>query len=424
MKVKIKGIYSTAIANLLIKNGFEIVSSSERLISRLNIKESKGADTLIYNKEDLNGLVISGKSASKVVKVLLENLPNIFIQKKEIGAIYCGIIKRIDQRRKKIYIDIGLDKEGIVDLSQYWGILKEGEKVLVQIKKVDKNYYYLSTQLRMFGDNLILIRGGFSKISEFIKDEKERERLQELSKYAKEKDYNVLWKALAEGKSDEELKEEIAKLIEEENVLREKLKECNEAKKLREGNVIYFVEFSKEAKEKLDELRKEVTPTVKNHHVIKSAGYFELIEFADRLCGEFDEERVYSVMEGVLKDNLNSCRKYKVVIKRINGKEIEIVGKVIEMGEVIRLRSKKRGKRGYYIVTIDYNNNKVESAYYEKDEEIDKKEFLTTGIEIHPRFARTICVGIKSKNGLDIEAVKELHEEGLTNFNIGAIRNG
>jgi len=130
MKIKIRGIYSTALTHLLSEAGFNIVNPSKAVSERLNTKDAEGsADILIYDKEDLNGITINGYGAEQVVEKLRKHFSDIAVKKVEAGAIYAGKIKKIVNESKNIIVDIG-GEEGVLNLQNYWGFLREGERVL------------------------------------------------------------------------------------------------------------------------------------------------------------------------------------------------------------------------------------------------------------------------------------------------------
>jgi len=318
MGVKVRGIYSTAITKILHDNGIEVVNPSDLVRERMKIENKGKVDTLIYDKEDLDGIIIHGRESEKVLEVLKKELGILFVKKLETGDIYRGIIKRVDMKDREIIVDLG-GKEGLLSLRDYWGYLKEGQPVLVQVKGRNKDFFLLSSHLRLFGENMVLIKDGFTKPSKHIKDREEIERLLELSKEAKLKGWGVLWKALAEGKSDEELLEEMRELMEEEKRIKEEFEKGREPELLKKGFCIYFVDFPLEVKEKLDEVRAEVSPTIKGHHLLKSGGYMMLADFADKLVGEIGAEKLVEGIKQVFDQNVKEGNFFKIIRKKVGG---------------------------------------------------------------------------------------------------------
>ena len=224
--------------------GFNIVGSSDIINERFNmdINNDDSADILVYDKEDINGITVNGDGSEKVVDVLQKHFFDVSIKKIETGDIYCGKIKRIETKLKNIFVDLGKE-EGILSLQNYWGFLREGEKVLVQVKGVVRGVKLLSTQLRLFGNNLILIKDGFTKVSKHVASQQELNRLTGISRNIKIDGWGILWKAQAEGKSDAELTKEINGLIKEEKELKEKFNNLDEPQVLKKGSCTYFVDF-------------------------------------------------------------------------------------------------------------------------------------------------------------------------------------
>jgi protein associated with RNAse G/E len=76
-KVKVRGIYSTALSKLFIENGFKIVQPSVEIVRRLNLDPNEEEfDVEVRDRLDRNGVIVIGKNeaAMDVVRVLKENL--------------------------------------------------------------------------------------------------------------------------------------------------------------------------------------------------------------------------------------------------------------------------------------------------------------------------------------------------------------
>lgn len=178
VRVKVRGIYSTALTKFLTTNGFEIANPSDAINERFDMSSTTDtADVLVYDKADMNGVTINGVGAERLVGALQSYFFDTVVKKMEMGAIHRGKIKRIETKYNNIYVDLGNDEEGILNLYDYWGFLREGEKVLVQVKGAIRGVKLLSTKLRLFGDHIILIKDGFAKVSRHISDPAERQRL-------------------------------------------------------------------------------------------------------------------------------------------------------------------------------------------------------------------------------------------------------
>ncbi|MBC7091651.1 MAG: DUF402 domain-containing protein [Nitrososphaeria archaeon] len=77
VRVKVRGIYSTALTKLFIENGFKIVQPSIEIVRRLNLDQNEEEfDVEVRDRLDRNGVIVIGKNeaAKNIVKVLKENL--------------------------------------------------------------------------------------------------------------------------------------------------------------------------------------------------------------------------------------------------------------------------------------------------------------------------------------------------------------
>lgn len=403
MGVKIRGIYATALTKLLTDKKFNIVEPSDKINERFELDEiDQSAHTLIYDKDDLNGVTIHGSKAEDIVKLFRKELPDTVFWKMETGSIYCGKIESVDRENKMIFINIGKKKQGSLSLQNYWGMLKEGEKVLVQVKGESKDNFLLSTKLRLFGNNLILIKGGFTKVSKHIKNKTERDRLLSLSDDAKSKGWGVLWKVLAEKKSDDELKKEIENLIKEEENIKKSFEKSNDVALLKQGLCIYFIDFGKKSKEKLDEIRRKASSTVTGHHCLKSGGFSLLADVADNLVEKIDDKKLYKTIEKEIISTIKPGQFFCITQKKIGGRDIQARGIVLDVkNDLIKIKRhmKHTGKYDgldidiepddYCVSKVKYDTMFVQHEYYDSDEKLKGKYFsVCTPIEIFPESAR------------------------------------
>ncbi len=438
MNIKIRGIYSTALTQFLKEKGYDIVQPSESLSKRFGIKDNNFATTIIYDKEHLNGIVLSGANIEELTKLFMENFTDIAVKRMGMGEVYCGKIKRIDSKLGNIIVDLGNNKEGILTLQNYWGFLREGEKVLVQVKGKVKGKKILSAKLRLFGENAILIKDGFTKISGRIKSNEEKERLQKLSAELKKDGWGILWKSFAEGKSDEILKEEIKNLYKEEESIKEKFKRMDKAGIIKEGEKIFFIDFGAVSKNELDNLRKKVTTTIPGHHFLKSGNYSIVVDFAEAL-DNIDYNIISSKLNKVLlKNGPQPESYYEIMQKKIAGRDIIFRGIVKSASEdeiIIKRRLMAGGrfdglnteiKEGDYAITkLKPNEWVVEHSYFDKNNYLKGKYLnINTPVELYPKFARYIDleVDVIEKDGkrkvIDLDKLEEVTNKKMISKNL------
>jgi hypothetical protein len=414
MGIKIRGIYSTALTKILSDGGYDIALPLEEINHRMDLENNSKASTLIYDKEDMDGVILHGKESEEIIEALRKELGDFITKKVETGDIYRGIIKKVDMDSKEILVDIGKEKNGILSLREYWGFLREGQPILVQTKGKNRDHYLLSCHLRFFGENLVLIKGGFTKPSKHIKDKEEMRRLMDLSKDAKLNGWGILWKSLAEGKTNEVLKAEIDDLTKEEQNIKEVFEKGEKPEMLKEGFSIYFLDFPKDVKEKLDDIRNQLLPTVKGHHFLKAGGLTMLAELADRMVEEEGHKKVGKCVEDIFRNNMNKGNFYKIIHKKSGGDNIVMFGRIEEVGDEMKIyrRLRYRGELDgldtrisdgdYAITTIKQGSVFVKHEYFKKNNEPIGKYFsVNTPMEIYPKIARymDLEVDVVEKDG-------------------------
>ena len=406
MKVKVRGIYSTAISKLLLDEKIEVTQAAEAIKSALKIEDEGKPDVVIEDTETKEGVYLYGNDVEKIVEIMRSRLKMSIFYREEIGKIYCGIIKTTDQKAKSIIISLPNDEEGILDLKNFWGYVKPGSKILVQSKGTYDGKVMLSTQLRIFGDNIIIIKNGFTKMSRGIHSNEGKTKLYDIAKGLNLKEWGILWVQGAEDKDEEVLKKELDVLQKKESEINEKFNNCNEPSTLYEGMNKYFVLFDENDKNELDRIRKEVMPTIMNHHKLKSAGYTILTDFAENMLDKHSDEEINEKINQVLlrygpvKDKL-----YRLAFTRLNGTSFKIDGIVSDMeikdNEVQMLSIRTRNDWGEKTYTI-YK----EKEYVEILKNGEKEKMLIVKPEIFPKFAKIITFDIvarKEENEIKIQ---------------------
>ena len=87
MKVKVRGIYSTAITKLLLDEKIEVTQAAEAIKKALNIEDESKPDIIIEDTETKEGVYIYGNGSESVVELLKNRLKMSVFYKEEIGKI-------------------------------------------------------------------------------------------------------------------------------------------------------------------------------------------------------------------------------------------------------------------------------------------------------------------------------------------------
>lgn len=397
MKVKVRGIYSTAISKLLIDKGQEIVDAGKLISQRLGVS-SGSPDIEIRDLPSKEGIRIKGKGAKEIVKLLREALPNIVTLDKSKGKIYVSIVKGMDENNKNIIVDTP-EGEGIIDMRSFWGYAKPGSKILAQQKGRSSNYLVLTTQLRLFGEDCVIISNGFNKMSSKIRSEAVKSKLMKIIRELNVKNKGVLWKASAAQKDEEYLKKEINELLSLDEKIRKEFDESDSPKILYEGLEEIVVLFDTSTKSELDKIRSLVVPTIDGHHLLKSGGYQELVDILENLDLKYP-----NILEKI-KQTLSQYgplpkQKYEVLLIGLDGKTRKLVGSVESFdGNTLSIH----GKGSFEI----YANGGIKQKGGEYS-------LLTYSLEVFPKFARAIYLG-RAKTKEDAIVLLERQKSLLNN---------
>ncbi len=320
MRVRVRGIYSTAITKILLDKGIKVSHTSKIIRERLGIDESNEPPTVtVKDTEDKHAVLIVGEyNHGKRVYEILKNYSQIqWKSKLPLHAIVKGRI--IDVKDDRSIVDIGNFK-GIVDER-----LEVGEELLFDVARPfmpNDNYAKLSTKYTVFGKYVALVKGIERKVifSRHI-NKKLREDLIALSRLSDVKEWCIRWRSSAVlGKIEDMLRD-----IEE--TYKKALNIIEAGKNADVGEVVYDGEFFAILyldKFLCDEIRNEIKPTIKYHHSLKSLDETEIVDFSECLLERYGNRNDISeiAMNYILS---KMCEQKLVKIEHISALKGEVV---------------------------------------------------------------------------------------------------
>ncbi|MUM64346.1 DUF402 domain-containing protein [Acidianus infernus] len=341
MKIRIRGIYATALTYMLSKN-FEIVQQSPQIAERFMqeiIREP--ADITFKDGEDKGSLIVIG-SADNFENYLKEIFPYSIVWKSPV-KLY-SLIETQNCKYQNYDVEPCLEK-GIVIKPP-----TDGRKIILSPPKAVSKF-------------AMVWRGeGKTFFSEHIAPE-ERKRLLNISTKYNKKGYNVKWRSNAQFEKNYLLEKDLENLMFK--------YENNDFSK--QGCDFYLINLSLEDKLELDKIRSLVVPTINFHHMLKLSRSRE-VDIA-----ESGKDNVTQILESLIKDYMG------IEHIKINGRRIFLKpGKVIEKrvsdnGYFLLLRREISGN-GYYdglgirkeegdydIMEIDSRKWHEVHNYYSKD---------------------------------------------------------
>ena len=441
MKVRIRGIYSTALTKLLLDHGFDITQSTQIIRERLNINPDMDTpDIDIKDTTDKQGIIVEAKDCylNVFLGIINEKLPNpiIYVSKVTVNAIYKGIVER--QTLHGSIVNLG-EEEGILIDEK----LEEGKEVIVRVVNpgLRKNIT-LTTNITIPGRYAILIPENSIKISRKIRNFDTRQMLFVLGRAVKPKNWGILWRTAAAARETKELIEEVKQLKEKAEEILKKAKKEKAPTLLHEGERIAHIKIPYETKRKLDEIRSKVTPTVPNHHFYKSLNseFALAIDLAEKIISkspDVEKEVIKQVRETILQKYPKVGEIIEIEHIKLDGKRLHLTpGRIIEKTTnplTLKLIRKFKGGGTYDALNIpieegDYGITEItegswymKTSYYNEERELKGEYYnISTGIEIHPQKVTYIDLAIdivKWPNNnvkvVDKEELEEAYRKGI-----------
>ncbi len=193
---------------------------------------------LIVNKnkdEKIIAIIENGK----LVEIYEENEQSS--KARNEGNIYLGIVKDIVPGMQAAFVDIGTEKNSFIHVkdivpqvdekvekridTKIKEVAKVGQKILIQIQKDsnDKKGARTSTHIKLTGKYVVLMPNtNIVTISQKIENESERERLLKIIRKALPENTGAIVRTAAVKKNEEELKEDLERLLSKWKKIKEK----------------------------------------------------------------------------------------------------------------------------------------------------------------------------------------------------------
>jgi len=288
-KVRVRGIYATALSHLFLKHGYRIVQPSEVIANRLNIGfDNSPPDATVKDAEDDSVLIIGKPSEARSIFDLLSGSLKFVFRKAsriEVNSIYLGRVEKT------------VPGACVVDVGDFKGVLRDckglsvNDKVIVGVSKPswsEGELVELTREFKMLGDFVSLIHGNPRIVfSEYIRDRVLKNKLSAiaLSKLIGS-GLGVKFRSSARFADPRDVEAEIDALLEEYKRLMETAKSVGNPCRLRTGEFIGLISVTSIAKKILDHERRAVTPTVPGHHELKNLGFGDELDLVENLAGK------------------------------------------------------------------------------------------------------------------------------------------
>ncbi len=343
--VRVKGIYATALTELLVENGIPVVDASPQLKARFgdSISSRGVALATIKDRGDRRGVIVIGRKdiVQRVLNVLRDALPlsPIIMMPGELYATY--VCKALGGEVVEL-------PEGQLGLLE--GGANEGELVVAHIVSFRDGLPVLRRGAAVVGVYARLIEGRPHDVSEHIRGP-QRDMLLSLAESSGLKGWGVKWRSSARWAEPSALSAELRSLGEFAEKARGRGRELDCPTKVTEGEILASVPFSLDDKRRLDGVRAKRVPTVPYHHLAKACGekYSALVDALERFPEWRDEAELADKVLELLENGIVEGR-LKVIHETPTGKVIEIYGEAVTVRKkplLIELRRKISGRGTY-----------------------------------------------------------------------------
>lgn len=328
MDVRVRGVYATALTKLLMDCGFRIVQPSEPVRERLGIEAIlETPDVDVDDRPDRQGVWAHGnrEAVEALRHVFREQLDDAILrpQRVNLHSIYKGRVVDAEKR--------------LIDIGGCWGILSKEDhcqlerdaELLVQVKAAPPQHRHpvLSTSLSLASKYVVVVEERGVWVSRKITQPEARNRLLELGRKTAPDGLGIIWRPSAIGKQDEELVDEVGRLVEAwMNIMKEAVK-AEAPCLLWEGYPVLDAEFPAPAKKRLDEIRSRVAPTLPNHHYYRACGgaISESLSLAEKLLeAGRPEEEVMQLFKEVIEREAPLNQRLQIIHVKLDGRIIRL----------------------------------------------------------------------------------------------------
>ncbi len=280
VRVRVRGIYATALTKILLDAGFQIVQASNLIATRFGIPQVPApADVTVKSVEDEPSRLLIIGYPEKVDSVLgvVGGVASYAPRWCSPIGLYSTVVARIvgrDETGCLARVDgVELEVQGVDEC-------REGELIAVYVVKAPVYPGERGRAVpgyRVVGDYAMLYKGPEPRvtISEHISGAEKRALLSSIALDYTSRGLGVHWRSSAREADEQELREELRRLEERLRGAEERAKRLIEAGEegiIEPGEKICIMEFSSVDKARLDEIRDAVLPTSPLHHSIKSLG--------------------------------------------------------------------------------------------------------------------------------------------------------
>ncbi len=339
VRVRVRGIYSTAVSKILHDEGFTLVDLSDVLAKRLDLPANRGlpADvTVKTDNDDTSKILVIGYSdhAEAVAKTLMEYIPETITYVPPVGLYATMTVFVEGVRDGKCFVKTPY---GLAEMVEYREC-REGALIPASVIKVPVRpgeRMVVVPGVRVVGDFAVVWKSSRVLFSPHLKN---RDRISELlsisSQYVR-RGVGIKWRSNADEADMEAVAAELPRLVEQLKALEERVSSVREVSVVTGGQKIVSMHLTYDAKMRLDEVRRSIAPTADYHHLIKSSKslYRDVAELLDELSTHVDRETLRRITRKFVARTVEEVQELAINHRTLDGESLKLgTARIVELG--------------------------------------------------------------------------------------------
>jgi Ribonuclease G/E len=329
-RVRVRGIYATAITRLLLEGGFHIVQASDQIAERFSLPQlTLPADVTVKSGSDPSELLVVGYTdhADRVLELLTRSIKYSFVWASSL-PLHATVKARVEGKRNgRCVAKVG---SILAILSTSEGLCESGKLVVASVVRPGVKPDELPRLVpgaRVIGDYAILYESDKPSVtvSEHVRSKEKRAELQAIASDITSRGYGVHWRSSSRFAHPDQLIIHLRELEQELQKVKAEAEAGGEGVYSR-GERVAVLHLSGVDKAVLDEVRNGVVPTVRHHHSLKSLStdLSVVVDFAERLLKEFEREVVSRELLAFVADRVSELGRVKVLHVKPDGSVISL----------------------------------------------------------------------------------------------------
>lgn len=330
VRVRVRGIYATAISKILADEGYTLVDVSDVLVRRLGVPPNKGlpADvTVKTDNDDASKILVIGhyEHSEAIARTIVGRVPATISHTLPIG-LYATLVARVRGAREgKCFVETPY---GLAELIEYREC-KGGSLLPVSVIRVPmnpKDTVVVVPGARVVGDFAVVWKGSRVLFSPHIRNKSRISELLALSSKYVRQGLSIKWRSNSDEADLEAIATELPRLVKQLEMVEEKTRELRDVSVVTNGERIISIFLTYDAKLYLDSYRRVVTPTVDYHHMLKTSKglYRDIAELLDEVSSYISSDLLRRTVRKFIAKVAEEVGEVSIYHRKLDGNYIRL----------------------------------------------------------------------------------------------------